>query len=101
MSDAMLRGDRHIVADPEGTAMDLFMKEGDIILNPFHPERARWGLLAEIEAPSDYPFLAASLPPHLGLGPPDEGTTQPPQLPAGTTDGFGTPALGGSDTMPA
>lgn len=101
MSDAMLRGDRHIVADPEGTAMDLFMKEGDIILNPFHPECARWDLLAEIEAPSDYAFLAASLLPHIGRGDQDQWITYAQQLLAGALENFVTLDLGGSDAFAA
>lgn len=101
MSDAMLRGDRHIVADPEGTAMNLFRKEGDIILNPFHPDCARWDLLAEIEAPSDYAFLAASLLPHLGRGDQDQWITYAQQLLAGALETFVTLDLGGSDEFAA
>lgn len=101
MSDAMLRGDRHIVADPEGTAMDMFRKDGDIILNPFHPECARWDLLAEIEAPSDYAFLAASLLPHLGRGDQDQWITYAQQLLAGALKNFVTLDLGGSDAFAA
>lgn len=101
MSDAMLRGDRHIVADPEGTAMTVFRKEGDIILNPFHPECARWDLLAEIEAPSDYAFLAASLLPHLGRGDQDQWITYAQQLLAGALENFVTLELGGSDEFVA
>src|SRR3546814_19356192 len=58
MADAIRRGDRHVVADPEGTAMMAFEAEGDIILNPFDARCARWDLLGEIERPSDYAFLA-------------------------------------------
>lgn len=101
MSDAMLRGDRHIVADPEGTAMNLFRKDGDIILNPFHPDCARWDLLAEIEAPSDYAFLAGSLLPHLGRGDQDQWITYAQQLLAGAIETFVTLDLGGSDEFAA
>lgn len=101
MSDAMLRGDRHIVADPESSAMNLFRKEGDIILNPFHPKCARWDLLAEIEAPSDYAFLAASLLPHLGRGDQDQWITYAQQLLMGALETFVTLDLGGSDEFAA
>lgn len=101
MSDAMLRGDRHIVADPEGTAMSMFRKGGDIILNPFHPDCARWDLLAEIEAPSDYAFLAASLFPHLGRGDQDQWITYAQQLLAGALENFVTLELGGSEEFAA
>src|SRR3546814_2305390 len=68
MADAIRRGDRHIVADPEGTALMAFEAEGDIILNPFDAGCARWYLLREIERPSDYAFIPQSLLPHLGQG---------------------------------
>src|SRR3546814_190663 len=54
MADALRRGDRQVVADPEGTSMSAFFEPGDIILNPFDQRCARWDLLAEIERPSAY-----------------------------------------------
>src|SRR3546814_10140134 len=72
MADAIRRGDRHVVAEREGTAMMAFEAEGDIILNPFDARCARWDLLGEIERPSDYAFIAQSLLPHLGQGDHDQ-----------------------------
>src|SRR3546814_6614500 len=53
MADAIRRGDRHVAADPDGAAMARFLKNGDIVLNPFDPRCARWDLLSEIERPSE------------------------------------------------
>lgn len=55
MADAIRRGDRHVIADPDGAAMAAFHAEGDIILNPFDPRCARWDLLGEIELLAAYP----------------------------------------------
>ena len=81
--------------------MALFRKDGDIFLNPFLPDCARWDLLAEIEAPSDYAFLAASLLPHLGRGDQDQWITYAQQLLAGALETFVTLDLGGSDEFAA
>ena len=80
MADACRRGDRQVVADPEGAAMSAFYKPGDVILNPFDRRCARWDLLSEIERPSDYAFLAQSLLPHLGGGDHDQWITYAQQL---------------------
>lgn len=80
MADACRRGDRQVVADPEGAAMSAFFREGDVILNPFDRRCASWDLLAEIEQPSDYAFLAQSLLPHLGVGDHDQWITYAQQL---------------------
>ena len=81
--------------------MGIFRKDDDIILNPFRLECARWDLLAEIEAPSDYAFLAASLLPHLGRGDQDQWITYAQQLLAGALENFVTLDLGGSDDFAA
>src|SRR3546814_18599923 len=91
MADAIRRGDRHDVADPEGTAMMAFEAEGDIILNPFDARCARWDLLGEIERPSDYAFIAQSLLPPLGQGVHDLWISHEQQLPAGALENFFTP----------
>lgn len=52
------RGDRHVVADPDGGAMALFHQAGDVILNPADARSAKWDLLAAIEEDSDYRLLA-------------------------------------------
>lgn len=57
------RGDRHVVADPDGGAMRLFHQDGDVILNPADARSAKWDLLAEIEEDSDYRLLAEAVVP--------------------------------------
>lgn len=94
MADAQRRGDRQVVADPEGAAMRAFFKDGDIILNPFDRRCARWDLLAEIERSSDYAFLAQSLLPHLGVGDHDQWITYAQQLLAAVIENFVTLRLG-------
>jgi hypothetical protein len=63
MYTALLRGDRHIVADPDGSAMSLFYQTGDVILNPADARSARWDMLAEIEDSLDYRLMAEALTP--------------------------------------
>lgn len=41
MADAIRRGDRQVVADPDGAAMSAFFEPGDVILNPFDRRCAR------------------------------------------------------------
>lgn len=97
MSDAIRRGDRQVVADPEGTAMGAFLADGDIILNPFDPRCARWDLLSEIERPSDYAFIAHSLLPHLGKSDHDQWIGYAQHLLAGAMENFVTLRLGNSN----
>jgi hypothetical protein len=96
MADALRRGDRHVVADPDGASMSAFHSPGDIILNPFDRRCARWDLLGEIERPSDYAFLAQSLLPHLGQGDHDQWISYAQQLLAGAMENFVTLQLGSS-----
>jgi hypothetical protein len=97
MAGAIRRGDRHVVADPEGSAMAAFFRDGDIILNPFDRRCARWDLFAEIEAPSDYAFLASSLLPHLGHGDHDQWISYAQRMLADTLENFVTLGLGSTD----
>ena len=94
MADAIRRGDRQVVADPDGAAMSAFFKPGDVILNPFDRRCARWDLLAEIERPGDHAFLAQSVLPHLGIGEHDQWITYAQQLLAGALENFGRLGLG-------
>ena len=96
MADALRRGDRQVVADPEGAAMSAFFAAGDILLNPFDRRCARWDLLAEIERPSDYAFLAQSLLPHLGVGEHDQWITYAQQLLAAALENWVNARLGSS-----
>jgi hypothetical protein len=101
MADAIRRGDRHVVADPDGASMSAFFSPGDIILNPFDQRCSHWDLLGEIERPSDYAFLAQSLLPHLGIGDHDQWISYAQQLLAGAMENFVTLQLGSSGDFAA
>ncbi len=66
---ALDRGDRAIIADPDGGYLSRFYdpKAGDQILNPFEPQAAPWDLFGEIQQPYDVEQLARALiPDHPG-----------------------------------
>lgn len=65
LAAALDRGDRVVVADPDGGYLRQFYNasRGDVILNPFDPRSRRWDLFAELKAPYDYDQLARSLIP--------------------------------------
>ena len=66
---ALRRGDRAVIADPDGGYLKRFYRpeRGDRILNPFEPASARWDLFAEINDTYDVEQLARSLiPDHEG-----------------------------------
>jgi type IV secretory pathway TraG/TraD family ATPase VirD4 len=65
LTGAFARGDRGIIADPDGSYARQFYDpaRGDVILNPFDPRAARWNLFAEIVEPHDADQLARSLVP--------------------------------------
>jgi len=63
MHTALARGDRHVVADPDGSALKHFWRSGDAVLNPFDARSVKWDMLAEIGEETDYRFLGdAALP---------------------------------------
>jgi len=69
MSQALTRGDRAVIADPDGGYLRRFYREdrGDIILNPFDERSVKWDLFAEIRNAYDVDQLARSLiPDHEG-----------------------------------
>jgi type IV secretory pathway TraG/TraD family ATPase VirD4 len=69
LKGALARGDRAIIADPDGGYLRRFYDErrGDVILNPFEPKAARWDLYGEITNDYDISQLARSLiPDHEG-----------------------------------
>ena len=65
LAGALKRGDRAIVADPDGGYLEKFHQpyRGDVILNPFHPDSLRWDPFGEIETPYDVEQLVAGLIP--------------------------------------
>jgi type IV secretory pathway TraG/TraD family ATPase VirD4 len=63
LSGALQRGDRAIIADPDGSYLKHFYTHtrGDVILNPFEERSYRWDLFGEIEKPYDVEQVARSL----------------------------------------
>ncbi|HEY0747052.1 MAG TPA: type IV secretion system DNA-binding domain-containing protein [Steroidobacteraceae bacterium] len=69
MAHALARGDRAVIADPDGGYLQRFYKKerGDVILNPFDESSVKWDLFAEIRTAYDVEQLARSLiPDHEG-----------------------------------
>jgi hypothetical protein len=69
LTGALGRGDRAVVADPDGGYFSRFYDptRGDVILNPFDERSRKWDLFAEIRNPYDFEQLARSLIPD-GVG---------------------------------
>jgi type IV secretory pathway TraG/TraD family ATPase VirD4 len=63
LSTALKRGDRAVIADPDGGYLARFYEadRGDLILNPFEPDSVKWNLLGEIANDYDVDQLARSL----------------------------------------
>lgn len=68
LSAALGRGDRAIIADPDGSYLNIFYDaaRSDAILNPFEPDALKWDLFGEIFQPFDVEQLARSLIPDIG-----------------------------------
>ncbi len=69
MHSALARGDRAVIADPDGGYLQRFYQKdrGDIILNPFDARSVKWDLFSEIKNAYDVDQLARSLiPDHEG-----------------------------------
>ena len=70
LAAALARGDRAVIADPDGGYMRRFFRaeRGDVMLNPFEQASRKWDLFGEIRTPYDIEQLARSLiPDHEGL----------------------------------
>lgn len=63
LDGALARGDRAIIADPDGGYMARYYDpaRGDVILNPFLPASHRWDLHAEIFQDHDVEHIARAL----------------------------------------
>lgn len=69
LGGALSRGDRAIIADPDGSYIRRFYEagRGDVILNPFERQSSRWDLFGEITEAYDVDQLSRSLiPDHEG-----------------------------------
>jgi len=55
LKGALERGDRAIIADPDGGYLTRFFdrQRGDIVLNPFEPQSLKWDVFSEIRDPYD------------------------------------------------
>jgi len=65
LAGALGRGDRAVIADPDGGYLRRFYddRRGDVILNPFEPRAVKWDLYGEITNDYDIDQLARSLIP--------------------------------------
>lgn len=65
LESALVRGDRAVIADPDGGYLRRFYnpRRGDLILNPFDSRSAKWDLYGEIANDYDIEQLARSLIP--------------------------------------
>lgn len=69
LATALNRGDRAVIADPDGGYLKRFHEpgRGDVVLNPFDEQSVKWDLFAEIKNGYDVDQLARSLiPDHDG-----------------------------------
>ena len=66
LGGAIARGDRAVFADPDGGYRLHFYNRhrGDVVLNPFEPDSAKWDLFAEINNSFDVEQLASGLIPN-------------------------------------
>ncbi|MCX7056396.1 MAG: type IV secretion system DNA-binding domain-containing protein [Proteobacteria bacterium] len=65
LEGALERGDRAVIADPDGVFLKRFFDEsrGDQILGPLHPQSSRWDLFAEVRHVQDADGIARALVP--------------------------------------
>ena len=65
LAGALARGDRIVIADPDGGYRRRFFDRyrGDLVLNPFDQDSMRWDPFAEITAPYDAELIASALIP--------------------------------------
>jgi hypothetical protein len=68
LSGALRRGDRAVIADPDGGYLRRFYdaRRGDVILNPFDKRSMKWNLFGEITSDYDVEQLARALIPDDG-----------------------------------
>jgi hypothetical protein len=68
LAGALERGDRAIIADPDGGYLARFKdtSRGDVVLNPFDSDSRKWDLFGEINNAYDIDQLARSLLPDQG-----------------------------------
>jgi hypothetical protein len=108
MLTSKMRGDRQVIADPDGGYLEHFYVDGDAVLNPFDARCLKWDFFAEIEDDADYKFMAESILPLVGNADIDQWNTHAHQIiaaaaktwhehDAGTTDEFIAVLASGSE----
>jgi type IV secretory pathway TraG/TraD family ATPase VirD4 len=67
LTGALKRGDRAIIADPDGGYRARFYNRnrGDVVLNPFERESVKWNLFAEVRNSYDVEQVASGLIPSV------------------------------------
>jgi type IV secretory pathway TraG/TraD family ATPase VirD4 len=65
LDGAIARGDRAVIADPDGSYLARFYDRyrGDVILNPFEASSVKWDWFGELQNPYDVEQLATGLIP--------------------------------------
>ena len=66
LAGLIARGDRAMVADPDGSAMATFWRDGDVLLNPEDARSVRWDVFGELERDADTKRFAEALMPSPG-----------------------------------
>jgi type IV secretory pathway TraG/TraD family ATPase VirD4 len=68
LDGALKRGDRAVIADPDGAFLSRFYNRhrGDLILNPFDARSAKWDLFSELKNPYDIDQMARAFIPDRG-----------------------------------
>jgi type IV secretory pathway TraG/TraD family ATPase VirD4 len=63
LSAALERGDRAVIADPEGAFLRCLSRRyrGDVVLNPFEKHSVKWDISAELHSDYDAEQLASAL----------------------------------------
>lgn len=90
-----IRGDRHIICDPDGSYFNDFGAYGDSVLNPLRENSVQWDYLAEIKNSTDHRLLASMLIPESGRD--DEWRGYARQLLASASEKWVSLDLGSSD----
>ena len=90
-----IRGDRHIICDPDGSYFNDFGSHGDSVLNPLRENSVQWDYLAEIKNSTDHRLLASMLIPESSRD--DEWRGYARQLLASASEKWVSLDLGSSD----
>lgn len=59
----LMRGDRQVIVDPDGTFVSMFYKPGDAILNAYDARSPGWSIFNEMRSDADFDTYAYSLIP--------------------------------------